>query len=251
MRVGAPGSTFLAGEESAAGAPASSWLRWPRALGAGGGAWPGRQRSPSHWPFVLQLFPSLSGSPRPPAPLPRESLRFLGPPAWGPRQARRTQPVQGILAVAVPGGRRLREGQSRSFRVSAQWPPRAHVGSGRKRTTPRPWPPDKAVLEGAAKLLSAFLRGTCVGSESAKLHIVFPAGSGVCVCQGTGGTQASVPEAGSPKWATGSQRLWVECWGPPGFRGEGVIPDHGLPFAITAGLFFSSWGLWGHLWRSH
>lgn len=73
-----------------------------------------------------------------------------------------------------------------------------------------------------------------------------------CVCQGTGGTQASVPEAGSPKWATRSQRLWAECWGPPGFRGEGVIiPDQGLPLAISAGLFFSSWGLLWSIFGGH
>eukprot|EP00070_Physeter_catodon_P030855 XP_028337749.1 transforming acidic coiled-coil-containing protein 2 [Physeter catodon] len=51
---------------------ASSWLSAgrPGAPRAGGGAWPGRRRrSPTHWPFVLQLCPSPSGSraaPRPP-----------------------------------------------------------------------------------------------------------------------------------------------------------------------------------------
>lgn len=60
----------------------------------------------------------------------------------------------------------------------------------------------------------------------------------VCICQGTGGTQESVPEAGSPEWATRSQRLWAECWGPSRFPGEGVIPDQRLPLAISAGLFF-------------
>lgn len=84
------------------------------------------------------------------------------------------------LAVANPEeGGYVRA--SRDRLVSAQRPRRAHVGSGRRRPTPGPWPPDKAGLEGATKLLSAFLRGTCVGSESIKVHIVFPAGRGVCL----------------------------------------------------------------------
>lgn len=176
MRVGAPGCTFLAGEESAAGAPASSWLRWPRALGAGGGAWPGRRRSPSHWPFVLQLFPSPSGSLRPPRAVAPGKFAFPGFTRWGPRWARRTQPVSGTLWQLRPRRKAATRGPAPIVRVSAQWPRRAHVGSGRRQTTLGPWPPDKAVLEGAAKLLSAFLRGTCVGAESSKVHIVFPSG---------------------------------------------------------------------------
>lgn len=42
---------------------------------------------------------ALRGARARPAPLPRESLLFLDPPAWGPRQAPRTQPVWGTLAV--------------------------------------------------------------------------------------------------------------------------------------------------------
>lgn len=236
MRVGAPGCTFLAGEESAAGAPASSWLRWPRALGAGGGAWPGRRRSPSHWPFVLQLFPSPSGSLRPPRAVAPGKFAFPGFTRWGPRQARRTQPVLGTLWQLRPRRKVATRGPTPIVRVSAQWPRRAHVGSGRRQTTLGPWPPDKAVLEGTAKLLSAFLRGTCVGAEST--HCV------PCWLR-----RVSVRELAGPKRP--SQRL-VPLSGPPGdnvcgrsvgvllvWGRGGVSLSRGCLYAVSAGLCFS------------
>lgn len=92
---------------------ASSWLRAgrPGAPRAGGGAWPGRRRSPTHWPFVLQLCPSPSGSraaPHPPcavAPGKFASPGRVGP--WrlrAPRRcrARKPQPLGGSRAVASP-----------------------------------------------------------------------------------------------------------------------------------------------------
>jgi hypothetical protein len=111
------------------------------------------------------------------------------------------------------------------------------VGSGRRHRTPRPWPPDKAVLEGAAKLLSAFLRGTCVGSESSKVHFCVPCWQ----------RRVSVRELAGPKRLSGG---WFPQVGhqesaPVGgvlgssrFPGEGVIPDQRLPLAISTGLFF-------------
>lgn len=125
---------------------------------------------------------ALRGACARPASLPRESLRFLGSPGGDRARLGGLSVSGGLLGSCVPGGRRLREGQPRSSgRVSAQRPRRAHVGSGRRQTTLGPWPSDKAALEGAAKLLSAFLRGTGVGSERSKVHIVFPAGRGVCL----------------------------------------------------------------------
>lgn len=158
MRVGAPGCTFLAGEESAAGAPASSWLRWPRALGAGGGAWPGCGALPVIGLLCCNFSRALRGARTRPAPLLRESLCFLGPP--GGDQVRFGGLCLGDSSAVASRRKPATRGPALIVPVSAQWPQLAHVGSGRRQTTPRPWLPDKAVLEGAARLLSAFLRGT-------------------------------------------------------------------------------------------
>lgn len=56
---------------------ASSWLRAgrPGAPRAGGGAWPGRRRSPHSLAFCAATLPEPFREPRLPAPLPRQSLR--------------------------------------------------------------------------------------------------------------------------------------------------------------------------------
>lgn len=128
---------FLAREESAAGAlreqlAARGPLGAPR---AGGGAWPGRRRAPSHWPFVLQLCPTLGGPRRPrarPAPLPRESLRRRAGP-WGLR----APPLgSGKSAASPKEGDSARVIRDRPGRVSAPRPragARGQGGDGRPR----------------------------------------------------------------------------------------------------------------------
>lgn len=66
---------------------------------------------------------------------------------------------------------------------------------------------------------------------------MFPAGSGVYL-SGNWRDPRVCPGGWVPEWATRSQRLWAECWGPSKFPGEGVIPDQRLPLAVSAGLFF-------------
>lgn len=115
------------------GAPGCVWARraahsWPgrrarraplRAAGCagperselGGGAWPGRRSSPSHWPFVLQLFPSPSGSPRPPRAVAPGKFAFPGSSRVGTAPGSKDSACPGDSGGCVPGGRRLREGQ--------------------------------------------------------------------------------------------------------------------------------------------
>lgn len=209
-------------------------------------------RSPAHsqsLAFCAATFPEPFGeAPHAVAP---GKFAFPGFTRWGPRQAWRTQPVLGALWQLRPRRKVATRGPAPIVRVSAQWPQRAHVGSGRRQTTLGPWPPDKAVLEGAAKLLSAFLRGTRVGSEST--HCV------LCWLR-----SVSVRELAGPKRQ--SQRL-VPLSGPPGDnvcgrrvggplglgRGWGVLIQ-GLPLCrLRWPLFFYSYWprrvSWGHLWQ--
>lgn len=200
-------------------------------------------RSPAHsqsLAFCAATFPEPFGeAPHAVAP---GKFAFPGFTRWGPRQAWRTQPVLGALWQLRPRRKVATRGPAPIVRVSAQWPQRAHVGSGRRQTTLGPWPPDKAVLEGAAKLLSAFLRGTRVGSEST--HCV------LCWLR-----SVSVRELAGPKRQ--SQRL-VPLSGPPGDnvcgrrvggplglgRGWGVLIQ-GLPLCrLRWPLFFYSY--WPH-----
>lgn len=116
---------FLAREESAAGAlreqlAARGPLGAPR---AGGGAWPGR-RAPSHWPFVLQLCPTLGG-PRPPRAV--APGKFASPARPGglraPPLGSGNSAARGSLAVVSPKeGDSARAIRERPGRVSAPRP---------------------------------------------------------------------------------------------------------------------------------
>lgn len=117
---------FLAREKSAAGAlreqlAARGPLGAPR---AGGGAWPGRRRAPSHWPFVLQLCPTLGG-PRPPrAVAPGKFASPAGPGGLrAPPLVSGNSAARGSLAVASPKeGDSARAIRERRGRVSARRP---------------------------------------------------------------------------------------------------------------------------------
>lgn len=75
-----------------------------------------------------------------------------------------------------------------------------------------------------------------------------------CICQGTGGTQASVwrlvPRVGHQESAPVGGVL-----GSSRFLGEGVIPDQRLPLAISTGLFslvvLVMWGSLGGIFGGH
>lgn len=165
-----------------------------RALGApraGGGAWPGRRRAPSHWPFVLQLCPTLGAAPPPRPPRAVAPGKFASPGRAGPGGGLRAPPLgsgnsaaRGSLAVASPKkGDSARAIRERPGPVSAPRPPAGgRPGSGRRRASPGPWPSDKGVLEVVAEAHFIFPQeALAMGRREARHAFVSPAGRGVCL----------------------------------------------------------------------
>lgn len=226
---------------------ASSWLRAgrPGAPRAGGGAWPGGRRSPTHWPFVLQLCPSPSGSraaPRPPrAVAPGKFASPAGPGRETPRAApppgSETSASQGLLDSCVPEGRRIR-GKCAAGKGGREG---ERPESGRRPASPGPWPPDKGVLEVAEAHFIFPQRGLAKGRKLAEHTCVSLAGRGVClrgsrrgprllpgklVPSGEAGRDprprsGRMPEAGIPLTVEVPARGWGSCrWpgSPPASR---------------------------------
>lgn len=167
---------------------ASSWLRAgrPGAPRAGGGAWPGRRRAPTHWPFVQQLGPSPPGSraaPRPPRAVapgkfasPGWAGRWRETPRAAPPPGSETAASRGLLGSCVPEGRRLRAGHSRSppaGKCAAAKGKREGEcpGSRRRPASPGPWPPDKGVLEVAEAHFFFPQQGLVEGRKVLKTHL--------------------------------------------------------------------------------
>lgn len=93
------------------GRPCEQLAALARALGAGGGAWPGRRRTPSQIGLLCCNFSrALRGARARPASLPRESLCFLST-RVGTAPGSEDLACPGDSGGCVPGGRRLREGQ--------------------------------------------------------------------------------------------------------------------------------------------
>lgn len=98
-RIPGPG-----GERGGRPARERRWLRAgrPRSAESGGGAWPGRRRSPTPWPFCAATLPEPFREPRLPAPLPRQSLRPRAERGGGtPRAA--PPPASGNLSLSGGG----------------------------------------------------------------------------------------------------------------------------------------------------
>lgn len=147
--------------------------------------------------FCAATLPDLRGAappPRPPRAVAPGKFASPGRAVGTPRAAARLGKVS-----RVPEGRRLRASHPRSPRAgkcAAATGGRA-PGSGRRRASPGPWPPDKGVLEVVAEARPAFPRRHWLRAGKRRSTHLWPLLAEECVCGAAGGSRECAREARS------------------------------------------------------